>query len=319
MQLSVIIPVYNAAPYLDRCVNSVINQTYPKWELLLVDDGSKDGSGQICDGFAQRDGRIRVIHQENAGAGAARNNGIAQAKGDYVVFVDADDYIEPHYLKQLSEHSEDVVFIDVQCVDENGRKVKEEFMSCYKHWTKNDLLRSQMTGKLPWGGVRKAVKKQLLTDINIHYSNHKIGEEALYSYQVVHYAMSVGFIDGVVYSYLQHSDSLSNSRNEDPWGKVALSLRENIRKAGDYEKYAETLNAFIETAGAVRAYKASRYYPLKESINKIKTARRWVHSELDNNYSIDRPHESNKAKLLAKLLQWRLYTIIWILSRLRGR
>ena len=70
--VSVIIPVYCAAPYLERSINSVINQSFPNWELILVDDGSKDGSGQICDGFAQRDSRVCVIHQKNAGAGAAR-------------------------------------------------------------------------------------------------------------------------------------------------------------------------------------------------------------------------------------------------------
>ena len=76
-KITVIIPVYNAASLLERSVNSVINQTFANWELILVDDGSKDRSGQICDGFAQRDNRVRVFHQENAGAGAARNNGMA--------------------------------------------------------------------------------------------------------------------------------------------------------------------------------------------------------------------------------------------------
>ena len=188
MQISVIIPIYNAASYLERSVNSVINQTFPNWELILVDDGSKDNSGQICDDFAQKDRRIRAIHQENAGAGAARNKGLEFAKGNYVVFVDADDFIEPFYLAKLTEHDEDVVFIDVQCVDEHGKRVKEEYLSCYKEWKKDDLLRSQMTGKLPWGGVRKAVRRVILADNAIKYSNHRIGEEALYSFQVLHYA-----------------------------------------------------------------------------------------------------------------------------------
>ena len=145
-------PIYNAAPYLERSVNSVINQTFPDWELILVDDGSKDGSGQICDEFAQKDGRVRVIHQKNAGAGAARNAGTAQAKGDYVVYVDADDTIEQNYLELLSMHDEDLVFIDVDRVDDKGRVEGREYMSTYKHLSKDELLRSQMTGRLPWGG-----------------------------------------------------------------------------------------------------------------------------------------------------------------------
>ena len=152
MLISVIMPVYNAAPYLERSVNSVINQTYPEWELILVNDGSEDNSGQICDGFAQKDGRVRVIHQNNAGAGVARNNGIAQAKGDYVLFVDSDDTIEKKYLELLSNHDEDLVFIDVDRVDDKGNVVGIEYMSKYKNLNKDELLRSQMTGRLPWGG-----------------------------------------------------------------------------------------------------------------------------------------------------------------------
>lgn len=149
---SIIIPVYNAEPYLERSVNSVINQTFPDWELILVDDGSKDGSGQICDCFVQMDSRVQVIHQKNAGAGAARNAGIAQAKGDYVVYVDADDTVERNYLELLSKHDEDLVFIDVDMVDAKGNIVGIEYMSKYKHLSKDELLRSQMTGRLPWGG-----------------------------------------------------------------------------------------------------------------------------------------------------------------------
>lgn len=152
--ISVIIPVYNAVSYLERSVNSVINQTYPHWEMILVDDGSKDGSGQICDGVAMRDSRVRVIHQENAGAGAARNAGIALATGEYVVFVDADDTIERNYLELLSNHDEDLVFVDVNQTDCKGRILGTEYMSKYKNLSKDELLRSQMTGRLPWGGKK---------------------------------------------------------------------------------------------------------------------------------------------------------------------
>ena len=317
MQISVIIPIYNAASYLERSVNSVINQTFPNWELILVDDGSKDNSGQICDDFAQKDRRIRAIHQENAGAGAARNKGLEFAKGNYVVFVDADDFIEPFYLAKLTEHDEDVVFIDVQCVDEHGKRVKEEYLSCYKEWKKDDLLRSQMTGKLPWGGVRKAVRRVILADNAIKYSNHRIGEEALYSFQVLHYAKSIGFIEGPVYSYLQHSDSLSNSHDEDPWGRVATSLRDEIKRQGDYALYANTINAFIETAAAVRAYKVACYNSLKESLKKMAETRVWMKEEIDYGYAIDKASESGKARILVQLLEWHQYILIWVISRLR--
>lgn len=101
--ISVIVPVYNAARYLTDCVKSVQAQTYSNWELLLVDDGSTDGSAELCDKLDAGDSRIRVVHKENAGVSAARNDGIDRAKGEYIAFVDADDLVHPQYLELLLE------------------------------------------------------------------------------------------------------------------------------------------------------------------------------------------------------------------------
>ena len=91
LKVSVVIPVYNVMPYLERCVQSVVRQTYQNLEIILVDDGSTDGSGKLCDKIAGTDQRIRVIHQKNQGLSGARNTGIRQATGEYVVFLDSDD------------------------------------------------------------------------------------------------------------------------------------------------------------------------------------------------------------------------------------
>ena len=91
--ISVIVPVYKVENYLDCCVQSIVNQTYSNLEILLIDDGSPDASGAMCDAWAEKDSRIRVIHQENAGGGAARNAGLDAARGERIAFVDSDDYI----------------------------------------------------------------------------------------------------------------------------------------------------------------------------------------------------------------------------------
>ena len=102
--ISVIVPVYNVAPYLESCVSSILASTYVHLELLLVDDGSTDGSGALCDELAQRDARIRVIHQpENGGQGKARNTGLDACQGDYISFIDSDDTIHPRMLERLYE------------------------------------------------------------------------------------------------------------------------------------------------------------------------------------------------------------------------
>lgn len=110
MKISVIIPVYNVAPYLKRCVDSVTAQSYIDLEIILVDDGSKDESPAICDELASTDSRIIVIHKKNAGLSAARNSGIDIASGQYIMFVDSDDWIHPDYVKTLLQH-----LLDNQC------------------------------------------------------------------------------------------------------------------------------------------------------------------------------------------------------------
>ena len=100
-KLSVIVPVYNVEKYLERCVDSVINQNYPNIEIILVDDGSKDSSGKICDILAAKDNRIKVIHQQNGGLSAARNTGIDNATGEYIDFLDSDDELLPNVFNDL--------------------------------------------------------------------------------------------------------------------------------------------------------------------------------------------------------------------------
>lgn len=100
--ISVIVPVYNSERFLQRCLDSILNQTFSDFELILIDDGSTDSSGKICDDFKCKDKRIIVCHQDNQGSAVARNNAIAMAKGEYLAFVDSDDYIHPRYLEILS-------------------------------------------------------------------------------------------------------------------------------------------------------------------------------------------------------------------------
>lgn len=99
--ISVIIPVYNSKTFLKECINSVLNQTYKEFELLLIDDGSNDGSEIICDKYAKKDNRIKVYHKKNEGIARTRNFGLSKAKGDFIAFIDSDDYVLPDYLKKL--------------------------------------------------------------------------------------------------------------------------------------------------------------------------------------------------------------------------
>ncbi len=130
--ISVIVPVYNIKEYLPRCVESIIYQTYNNLEILLVDDGSTDGTGALCDELAQKDSRIRVFHKKNGGSSSARNLGLREAKGELVAFVDSDDYIEPNMYERLMEGIQtwnaEVAQIGRDEVDEAGNKLPDVCM-----------------------------------------------------------------------------------------------------------------------------------------------------------------------------------------------
>lgn len=160
--ISVIVPVYKAEAYLERCVNSIINQTYKNLEIILVDDGSPDNCGKMCDDFAKQDARIRVIHKENGGQSTARNAALDIMTGEYVGFVDSDDWIEPNMYERLmmliQENGAQISVCGVQCDWSNGKTIfyNNEYPKCtdVEHWTKIDALRELTLSKkitnAPW-------------------------------------------------------------------------------------------------------------------------------------------------------------------------
>ena len=101
-EISVIVPAYNTKQYLPRCIDSILSQSFSNFELPLIDDGSTDGGGKICDAYAEKDSRIRVFHKENGGASSARNLGLDKARGEWITFVDSDDFVEKDYFSNSS-------------------------------------------------------------------------------------------------------------------------------------------------------------------------------------------------------------------------
>lgn len=129
-QISVIIPIYNVEKYLSDCVESVLKQTYTDLEIILVDDGSQDASGQICDDYAKQDSRVQVIHKKNGGLSSARNAGIDQATGQYFFFLDSDDWIAENALellyKEIKSTGSDLALCNMQYVDEQGKNLENQ-------------------------------------------------------------------------------------------------------------------------------------------------------------------------------------------------
>lgn len=248
MKVSVIIPVFNAKEYIEKCFNSVINQTYPIWEIIAIDDGSKDDSWDIMKKYALQENRIKVFRQVNSGPGVTRNNALLKSSGDYIVFLDSDDYIENNYFQLLVEKIEktkaDVVFIDLIQENVDGKVIRYEKMSKFSSLDRRDLIGTQMTGKMPWGGVRKAVKKELLKKNEIFFSEDSVGEEAIYSFELLRNSQNVVFIDKPLYHYVNHVNSQSKSGEDDSWGIVAKKLKQHLCELHIEGEYEKAINAF---------------------------------------------------------------------------
>lgn len=315
-KISTIVPVFNTERYVRSCIDSIISQTYSNWELILVDDGSQDNSLSILREYEKRDLRIKVIHQNNSGPGIARNTGIKQAIGDYIVFVDADDLIKPNYFEQLSKETADIVFIDIDQVDENLNILREEHMSSYMSLSKDEFLRWQMTGKILWGGVRKAVKKELLYKNNILFTDHQVGEEAVYSFLLLFHAKTVSFINGSVYLYVHRQGSQSDTKKDDPWGDIVSVLKKKTIELNVYEIFANTLNAFVITATVVSLDKSAHNYSYREyrikAIDRINRCKQ----DIDKNYYIDYKSMPIKVILTYPLIKYCMPKLFFLVSKL---
>ena len=188
-KVSIIIPVYNAEKYLDRALTSICEQTYHYLEILLIDDGSTDGSYELCKEWEKKDARIVLYHQENAGVYAARNKGLDLASGAYVMFVDADDWIAKDMVRILHElltsHQADVATCDYMEVSDEGEK-EQGNSTCIDE--KNIRLATQKVEAglqllLPWAVYCKLYKKELLE--NIRFKNYKIAEDLYFNTDII--------------------------------------------------------------------------------------------------------------------------------------
>lgn len=286
VKISVIIPVYNSEQYLKKCLDSIVSQKYQNWEAFVIDDASHDNSFKIMSNYAKKDSRIKVFRNaRNQGPGRTRNialeyvfksNNLGLNNKEYIVFIDSDDWVEEEYFLSISHIADrkdsDVIFVDIIQEDATGNFIKSERMSAYKGKPKETIIRHQMTGKMPWGGVRKAVKKDLLIKKDIKYSEDEIGEEALYSFKLLYYAKRIEFIDKSLYHYVIHPNSQSGSYNNDPYGPICEELGKYMKKINVYEKYKNTLVSFAFTALIVSIYRSILYYGFNEAVAESKLA-----------------------------------------------
>lgn len=208
--ISIIVPIYNVEPYLRKCLDSVVGQTYRDLEILIIDDGSTDGSGRICDEYKEKDDRIIVFHTENRGLSAARNLGLDNATGEWIGFVDSDDWIEPDMYEVLLKKAE-----------ESGADVVE--CGCYRELLDKTVARKRvdvllngeeavsalLQGKLFDYAWDKLWKKECFK--SIRFPEERVHEDTAVTYRIFAEAESVCMISSALYHYRERKGSLSQT------------------------------------------------------------------------------------------------------------
>jgi len=239
-KISVIVPIYKVETYLNKCVESIVNQTYTDLEIILVDDGSPDSCPALCDEWAVKDRRIKVIHKENGGLSDARNAGLAVATGEYISFIDSDDWIEPNFLQflwnALTRTGAGIADCSTRLVDEDGQELSVRGMSkneildavdALVHLVKEDRVYQTVWNKL--------YRREVIDDIR--FEKGKYNEDDYFTYQVFDRAKNVAIVANPLYNYLQRGGSIMgvgyNPRRLE--GLQARVLRMNY-----LQKYPET-------------------------------------------------------------------------------
>lgn len=219
MFFSVIIPVYNVEKYLNECVDSILSQTFKDFELILVNDGSKDSSPAICDEYAKADSRVKVIHKENGGASAARNVGTDAAKGEYILYIDSDDYVsDSDFFKTLYEKAQkgtDIIIYKFQKYFEETKKLADchyGFPNLNEFTTVSERINYLVkTDSFYCSGWSKAIKAKVIQDNCIRFLEGTMGEDQEWYYRVLEKAETIDGIDSPYIVYRQRANSVTSS------------------------------------------------------------------------------------------------------------
>nr|WP_297308290.1 glycosyltransferase family 2 protein [uncultured Flavobacterium sp.] len=212
--ISVIVPVYNTEKFLIQSIESLLAQSFENFEIILINDGSTDNSDEICKSFEKKDKRIRYYKQENRGIGAVRNRALKLIKGDYVIHVDSDDYVEPDFLeclhKKIVDMQADLVYCDFYRFNDNLKWIDKQ----YSNLTSDDIIQKILTESFFGGLWNKLIKTSVFIDNDIQISeNLSMYEDLLFVVQVLTNCNKICYVNKPLYNYRENLFSISYNRN----------------------------------------------------------------------------------------------------------
>lgn len=216
--ISVIIPVYNVEKYLSQCIVSVLKQSYRNLEIILIDDGSTDKSGGICDDYAKKDKRINVIHQKNRGLSSVRNIGVENARGEYIFWIDSDDYVSEVIIEELYKniirYNADISICEFTQGAERNYCFKNKEATYTKSFDNTKglelIYKSHHFSFVMVASWAKLIKKSLYT--GIHYPDGKLFEDIYVSHKLINKCLNIVYTDKIMYYYYQSSESILGNK-----------------------------------------------------------------------------------------------------------
>ena len=247
MKFSIIIPVYNVEKYIAKCLQSILEQSYVDYEIIIVNDGSKDGSGAICDDFAERFENITVIHIPNGGVSNARNIALEKASGDFVWFIDSDDYIEPNALECLAKETWqyenlDLLVFDAVVADEAGNKIGE--ITC--DFPSGTSMKFESHREFVFANTslwNRLFRRDIIEKNQITFEpNITIAEDLLFNYKYLLACQNVYYMKTPFYYYIQRKNSaMSGAGKNKDVKRVFECLFAYYKEKGKYEEYKQEL------------------------------------------------------------------------------
>lgn len=292
-KLSVIMPVYKAEEYIYKAVDSILNQTYANLEVILVDDGSPDNCGKICDEYAEKDSRVKVIHKKNGGQADARNFGIEAASGEFIRFVDSDDYIEPYMYQEMIDYMQQNS-LDIVCGDTKqikGKKIK--FKPRHKEnliWNKNEAICENLSGSLDNAVTNKIYKRKVIGDIR--FPKGRVYEDVATIYKFIYNADRVGYLAKGYYYYIKRKGStISTSFNSKSRYDCFVGYIERLDFAEKHK--LPCIEACRKQALETALATLTAFYANNESkdSDRYKNVNNFIEMQLNKNNHLRKKHE----------------------------
>ncbi len=313
--ISIIVPVYNVEKYLEQTITSVINQENPDWELILVDDGSTDKSGEICDLYAAKDDRIKVFHIENQGVSNARNLGIKNAVGEYIQFLDSDDLLEPDTLNYITEnHNVDLFIYGFKIFPKTfigNTEHKKLISSLEKHPEKFIELDNRNLINSP---CNKFYRRKIINDNHILFDVHfSFGEDLLFNLEYLKYCNEILILPYVLYNYRIEDEHGLHARFHKNIFSVSRRIRDEKDKFFNYNKQISERASIEFVESILSNIKSCVYTETIKKKEKIQLINSWINDEyFIKNYNHVKDKLNNNSKFIKNMAESRRTKTIYI-------